>query len=81
MQLHSTFAGCDLLLHPTILDGDFKGDVTVEIMGSSFPVRLYAEDRLAHTVLVKLSSPVGKPYSGRYQGQGGVTLPSFVVRE
>ncbi|MFQ6076707.1 MAG: dCTP deaminase [Candidatus Bathyarchaeia archaeon] len=79
MELRSTFARCGLILPPTILDGGFRGNVTMEIMGSSFPVRLYAGDRFAHAVFVKLSSPIGKPYSGRYQGQRGVTLPRFDV--
>ncbi len=77
MELRSTFARCGLILPPTILDGGFSGNVTVEVMGSSFPIKLYAGDRFAHAVFVKLASPIGKPYSGKYQGQRGVTLPRF----
>jgi len=46
-------------------------------VGSAFPVKLYAGDRFLHLVLVRLSSPAQKPYSGNYQGQRGVRLPKI----
>ena len=77
VELRSTFARCGLLLPPTILDGGFKGQITLEVEGSSFPIKLYRGDRFAHVVFLKLASPISKPYAGRYQGQKGVTLPRF----
>lgn len=77
VELRSTFARCGLLLPPTILDGGFKGQITLEVEGSSFPIKLYKGDRFAHVVFLKLASPIGRPYAGRYQGQMGVTLPRF----
>jgi len=81
VELRSTFARCGLMLPPTIIDGGFKGQVTLEVEGSSFPVKLYKGDRFAHIVFLKLVSPIGKPYAGKYQGQRGVTLPRFDSRQ
>ncbi|WP_309492854.1 dCTP deaminase [Candidatus Hecatella orcuttiae] len=77
VELRSTFARCGILLPPTILDGGFKGNITIEILGSAFPVRLYSGDRFAHVVFAKLTSPLGRPYDGKYQGQQGIALPRF----
>ncbi len=80
VELRSTFARCGLLLPPTILDGGFKGTITLEVRGTSFPIKLYAGERFAHVVFAKLTSPLGKPYEGKYQGQRGVTLPKFDMK-
>ncbi|MHC1586068.1 MAG: dCTP deaminase [Candidatus Hecatellaceae archaeon] len=77
VELRSTFARCGLLMPPTIIDGGFKGTITLEIMGSSFPIRLHRGERFAHVVFAKLTSPLSKPYTGKYQNQRGVTLPRF----
>ncbi|RLI06101.1 dCTP deaminase [Candidatus Bathyarchaeota archaeon] len=81
VELRSTFARCGLSLPPTIVDGGFKGNLTLEIAGSSFPIKLYAEDRFAHVVFAKLTSPLEKPYSGKYQNQRGVTFPKFDLQK
>jgi len=47
------------------------------VIGSEFPVRLYAGERFLHLVLVKLETPSVRPYSGEYKGQRGVKLPKF----
>jgi dCTP deaminase len=80
VELRSTYARCGLLLPPTILDGGFRGIITLEIRGTSFPIKLYSGDRFAHVVFSKLTSPLEKPYSGKYQGQQGVTLPKFDLK-
>jgi dCTP deaminase len=77
VELRSTFARCGLIMPPTIIDGGFEGNITLEIMGSSFPLKLYSGERFAHIVFAKLTSPLGKPYKGKYQGQTGITLPKF----
>ncbi|RLI28525.1 MAG: dCTP deaminase [Candidatus Hecatellales archaeon] len=77
VELRSTFARCGLLMPPTIIDGGFRGSITLEIMGSSFPVKLHSGERFAHIVFAKLTSPLSKPYTGKYQDQKGVTLPRF----
>jgi dCTP deaminase len=81
VQLRSSFARTGLLLPPTIIDAGFDGNITIEIRGTSFPVRLYKGQRFAHIVFSKLTTPLEKPYGGKYQGQTGVTLPIFNDRE
>jgi len=78
VELRSSFARLGLMMPPTIIDAGFKGNITLEIQGSSFPVKVYAGQRFAHVIFAKTLNPVEKPYSGRYQGQRGVTLPKLL---
>lgn len=77
VNLRSTWARTGIYAPPTIVDAGFEGELTIEIVGSSFPVKLYAGDRFLHLVLVKLNTPAHKPYDGTYKGQKGVRLPKF----
>ena len=79
VELRSTFARLGLLMPPTIIDGGFEGCITIELSGSSFPIRLRAGTRFLHVVFSKVSSPIQRPYGGRYQGQRGATLPRLPV--
>lgn len=81
VQLRSSFARTGLLVPPTIIDAGFRGNITLEIRGTSFPVKLYSGQRFAHIVFAKLTTPLEKPYSGKYQDQSGVTLPVFGAQE
>lgn len=78
VELRSSFARLGLMMPPTIVDAGFKGNITLEIQGSSFPVKVYTGQRFAHIIFAKTLNPVEKPYSGRYQGQRGVTLPKLL---
>lgn len=75
VELRSTYARLGLSLPPTIVDAGFEGNITLEVLGSSFPIKLYSGDRFAHIIFARTLSPVDKPYSGKYQKQKGVTLP------
>ncbi len=77
VNLRSTWARTGIYIPSTIVDAGFEGQLTIEVIGSSFPVKLYAGDRFLHLVLVRLSSPSAKPYAGDYKGQTGVRLPKF----
>lgn len=77
VNLRSSYARIGLTLPPTIVDANFEGQLTIEMIGSEFPVRLRAGERFIHVVFAKLTSEVEKPYRGRYQGQRGVKLPQF----
>ncbi len=77
VELRSSFARLGLLMPPTIIDAGFKGNITLEIEGSAFPVKLYRGQRFAHVIFAKTLNPVERPYRGRYQGQRGVTLPKL----
>ena len=77
VNLRSSYARIGLTIPPTIIDANFEGQLTIELIGGEFPVRLYSGDRFLHVVFAKLTSPVEKPYSGKYQGQREIRLPSF----
>ncbi|WP_126449774.1 dCTP deaminase [Sulfodiicoccus acidiphilus] len=78
VNLRSSFARLGLFIPPTIVDAGFKGELTIEVVGSAFPVELRAGTRFLHLVFAKTLTPIERPYSGKYQGQRGVTLPKFV---
>ena len=65
------------ITHNTVIDAGFEGQLTIELIGGEFPVRLRKGTRFLHVVFAKLTSPVKRPYGGRYQGQRGVKLPKF----
>jgi len=56
-NLRSTYARLGVYIPPTVVDAGFKGQIVIEVVGSAFPVKLYAGDRFLHLVLVRLSSP------------------------
>jgi dCTP deaminase len=76
-QLRSTFARMGLSIPPTIIDAGFQGQLTIEIIGSNFPIKLYVKQRLMHVIFHKLITPTTLPYKGKYQGQNGLTLPKL----
>ncbi len=77
VNLRSTFARLGLYIPATVVDAGFEGQLTIEVIGSSFPVKIYAGERFLHLILVKLSSPARNPYKGEYKGQKGVRLPKI----
>jgi len=77
VNLRSTWARTGIYIPSTVVDAGFEGQLTIEVIGSEFPVRLYAGERFLHLVLVKLETPSERPYSGEYKGQRGVKLPKF----
>ncbi len=79
VELRSTFARLGLSIPPTIIDGGFRGRITIELHGSSFPIKLKKGTRFLHVVFAKVTSPIMRPYSGRYQDQRGVKLPVLPI--
>ncbi len=77
VNLRSTYARLGIYAPPTIVDAGFEGTLTIELVGGEFPVRLYKGERFLHLVFAKTTSPVEKPYRGKYQGQRGIVLPKF----
>ncbi len=75
VNLRSTFARLGIVVPPTVVDAGFCGQLTIELVGSSFPVKVYPGQRFLHLVLITTHNPVEHAYNGRYQGQKGVTLP------
>lgn len=76
-QLRSTFARMGLSIPPTIVDAGFEGQLTIEIIGGNFPIKLYAKQRFIHIIFHKLITPTTSPYKGKYQGQKELTLPKL----
>jgi dCTP deaminase len=77
VNLRSTYARLGLFIPPTIVDAGFKGQLTIEIVGSEFPIKLESGQRFLHLIFAKTLTPVEKPYNGKYQKQQDVTLPKF----
>lgn len=80
VNLRSTWARTGIYIPATVVDAGFEGQLTIEVVGSSFPVKLYPGDRFLHLVLVRLSTPAARPYQGSYKGQRGVRLPKILDR-
>jgi len=74
VNLRSSFARLGLLIPPTIVDAGFEGQLTIELIGSSFPVKLKKGTRFLHLIFDRTLTPVEYPYKSKYQGQKGVTL-------
>ena len=77
VNLRSSYARIGLIIPPTIVDANFEGELTIELIGGNFPVLLHKGDRFLHLIFAKLTSKPEKPYSGKYQGQRGIQLPIF----
>ncbi|MEM1919042.1 MAG: dCTP deaminase [Desulfurococcaceae archaeon] len=75
VNLRSTFARLSLYIPPTVVDSGFKGQLTIEVIGGSVPLKVYPGQRFLHVIFARTSSPVYKPYTGKYQEQRGVTPP------
>ena len=75
----SSIARLGLFVPPTIVDAGFEGELTIELVGSEFPVALKKGTRFLHLIFAELKSPSTRPYRGKYQGQKGVRLPSLPI--
>lgn len=75
VNLRSSFARAGIYIPPTVIDAGFKGNITIELIGGPNPVKIYPEQRFLHVVFLRTSSPVHRPYQGKYQGQLSVTPP------
>ncbi len=75
----STYARCGLIVNVTPLEPEWRGKVTLEISNTTpLPARVYANEGVAQLVFLKADKPCEKSYadkSGKYQDQGGLTLP------
>jgi len=81
VNLRSTYARLGISIPPTIVDAGFKGQLTIEIVGSEFPIRLTSGSRFLHLIFARTLTPVENPYHGKYQKQNNVTLPKFEIHK
>jgi dCTP deaminase len=72
----STWGRRGLLIHSTAgwIDPGFEGQITLELSNvSSEKIVLTAGVPIAQLVIFRMESAAERPYSGKYQGQTGVT--------
>ena len=74
-QLRSTFARAGVSIPPTVVDAGFSGNLTIQMSGSSFPVKIAVRTRFLHLIFAELKTPLMKGYDGKYQNDSGVGLP------
>jgi dCTP deaminase len=74
-NLRSTYARLGISIPPTIIDATWRGHLTISITATRYPVVLHTGDRFLHVIFAKLTSPVQKPYDGKYQDQTDIALP------
>lgn len=75
----STYARCGLIVNVTPLEPEWRGKVTLEISNTTpLPARVYANEGVAQLVFLVADEVCEKSYAdkgGKYQDQGGLTLP------
>lgn len=71
VALRSTWARRGVMIPHTVVDAGFKGNITLEILPCAY-ITIPLGERFAHLIFARLSGPT-TPYSGKYQGQRGIT--------
>ncbi|MDX2132763.1 MAG: dCTP deaminase [Planctomycetota bacterium] len=75
----STYARCGLIVNVTPLEPEWRGKVTLEISNTTpLPAKVYANEGVAQFVFLQAEQVCEKSYAdkgGKYQDQGGLTLP------
>jgi dCTP deaminase len=78
----STYARCGIIVNVTPLEPEWRGKITIEISNTTpLPAKIYANEGIAQIVFLRADKTCRQSYSdkkGKYQDQGGLTLP-FVV--
>jgi dCTP deaminase len=75
----STYARCGLIVNVTPLEPEWRGKVTLEISNTTpLPAKVYANEGIAQFIFLKGDQVCERSYAdkgGKYQDQGGLTLP------
>lgn len=74
-QLRSTFSRAGISIPPTVVDAGFEGNLTIQISGGPFPVKIPTKTRFLHLVFAKLQTPLTRGYEGKYKHDCGVAPP------
>jgi dCTP deaminase len=74
-QLRSTFARAGISIPPTVVDAGFGGNLTIQLSGGPFPVKIPVNTRFLHLVFAELKTPLTKGYEGKYKNDSGVAAP------
>ena len=77
----STYARCGIIVNVTPLEPEWEGQVTLEFSNTSpLPAKIYANEGVAQMIFLESDQQCMVSYKdrkGKYQGQGGVTLPKL----
>lgn len=79
-NLRSTLARYGLVIPPTVVDAGFEGNITIEVVNES-PNTIVLRPGLRFLHLILIRAEGASRYSGRYQGQRGVTPPKGLKEE
>ena len=75
----SSYARCGLIVNVTPLEPEWRGKITLEISNTTpLPAKVYANEGIAQLVFLRGEEVCEKSYAdkaGKYQDQGGLTLP------
>ena len=75
----STYARCGIIVNVTPFEPEWEGTVTLEISNTTpLPAKIYANEGIAQMVFIKADRVCAVSYKdkkGKYQDQGGLTLP------
>ena len=75
----STYARCGIIVNVTPIEPEWRGKITLEISNTTpLPAKIYANEGIAQLVFLKADRVCAVSYadkSGKYQDQGGLTLP------
>lgn len=76
----SSLGRLGLLIHSTAgyIDPGFAGTVTLELSNvARLPISIYAGMAIGQISFLQMTTPVDRPYRGKYHGQSGPTSSAF----
>jgi dCTP deaminase len=76
----SSLGRLGLLIHSTAgyIDPGFDGTITLELSNvARLPISIYPGMAIGQISFLQMTTPVERPYRGKYQGQRGPTASSF----
>ena len=74
-QLRSTFSRAGVSIPPTVVDAGFEGNLTIQVSGGPFPIKISVKTRFLHLVFAELKTPLVTGYEGKYKHDNGVAPP------
>jgi len=70
----STYARAGLIVNATPIEPGWEGHITLELVNPApMPIKIYANEGIAQLLFFQGEAPANS-YSGKYQGQTGVTI-------
>ena len=76
----SSLGRLGLLIHSTAgyIDPGFDGTITLELSNvARLPISIYPDMAIGQISFLQMTTPVDRPYGGKYQGQSGPTASAF----